>query len=116
MIVEDHPGTIDSLPERYMMNTQIAKANAIKMESVPNDMANFNGFLEKPKIPAEAGIFRSAGRTFVTGIIERSLFKSHPTEKSPQIFMLFGKLFECIQNLAIDEPEIACIDRKCVVR
>ena len=26
MIVEDHPGTIDSLPERYMMNTQIAKA------------------------------------------------------------------------------------------
>ena len=54
MIVEDHPGTIDSLPERYMMNTQIAKANAIKMESVPNDMANFNGFLEKPKIPAEA--------------------------------------------------------------
>lgn len=49
MIVEDHPGTIDSLPERYMMNTQIAKANAIKMESVPNDMANFNGFLEKPK-------------------------------------------------------------------
>lgn len=30
MIVEDHPGTIDSLPERYMMNTQIAKANAIK--------------------------------------------------------------------------------------
>ena len=60
MIVEDHPGTIDSLPERYMMNTQIAKANAIKMESVPNDMANFNGFLEKPKIPAEANenIFR----------------------------------------------------------
>ena len=54
MIVEDHPGTIDSLPERYMMNTQIAKANAIKMESVPNDMANFNGFLENPKIPAEA--------------------------------------------------------------
>lgn len=49
MIVEDHPGTIDSLPERYMMNTQIAKANAIKMESVPNDMANFNGFLEKSK-------------------------------------------------------------------
>ena len=30
------------------------------MESVPNDMANFNGFLEKPKIPAEANenIFR----------------------------------------------------------
>ena len=113
MIVEDHPGTIDSLPERYMMNTQIAKANAIKMESVPNDMANFNGFLEKPKIPAEANenIFRM--EYFV--IIERSLFKSHPTEKSPQIFMLFGKLFECIQNLAIDEPEIACIDRKCVV-
>ena len=54
MIVEDHPGTIDSLPERYMINIQIAKANAIKMESVPNDMANFNGFLEKPKIPAEA--------------------------------------------------------------
>ena len=49
MIVEDHPGTIDSLPERYMINIQIAKANAIKMESVPNDMANFNGFLEKPK-------------------------------------------------------------------
>ena len=60
MIVEDHPGTIDSLPERYMINIQIAKANAIKMESVPNDMANFNGFLEKPKIPAEANenIFR----------------------------------------------------------
>ena len=32
MIVEDHPGTIDSLPERYMINIQIAKANAIKME------------------------------------------------------------------------------------
>ena len=35
-------------------------SDAIKMESVPNDMANFNGFLEKPKIPAEANenIFR----------------------------------------------------------
>ena len=45
MIVEDHPRNDRILlPERYMMNTQIAKANAIKMESVPNDMANFNGF------------------------------------------------------------------------
>ena len=30
MIVEDHPGTIDSLPERYMMNTQIAKSQCYK--------------------------------------------------------------------------------------
>lgn len=39
MIVEDHPGTIDSLPERCMMNTQIAKANAIKIMIWPILMA-----------------------------------------------------------------------------
>ena len=54
MMVEDQPGTIDSLPERYMTNTQMAKARAMKIDRVPSEMASLSGFLEKPKIPAEA--------------------------------------------------------------
>ena len=52
--VEDHPGMTFSATKMWRYKIHNTNTRAIKIEIQPNEMANLNGFLEKPKSPTEA--------------------------------------------------------------